>query len=182
VKWRKIHELSPWDERGIFRLREGEKMRGNHSGEEWQRILADHRLPPPAPAVRVSITAEAIELFPDVAVGQLELGAIAAGLAHWVISNARDVYDPLLPFRLFSLIGRDAFTKPNSWRRRLYAVPVVLRGSDQVYQLGWEGLCTALAADLSRAYSVAEIARLGDRAILATLSGPEAHDFRIANR
>jgi hypothetical protein len=182
LKWRKIHELTPWDERGIFRSREAEKMRGNHSGEEWQRIFADHRLPPPAPAVTVSLTAEAIELFPDTAAGQLELGAISAGLVHWVISNARDVYDPLLPFRLFPLIGGDAFTKPNSWRRRRYAIPLALNRRDQRYQLGWDRLHSSLAADLSRTYSVGEIARLGDRAIVATLSGQEAHDFMMANR
>ena len=182
MKWRKLHEFFHWDERQIFRSLEGLKLGGMHSDEEWARIFAAHRLPPDPPLVRVQLGDSAIALQPTESAGQLELGAIASGLSDWQISNARDVIDPQLPFRLWPVLGREAFTKLNSWRHRLYDVPMILGREDQRYVAGWDGFHAALSADPDRSYSVAELSKIGEKAIAATLTDKEAHDFWMARR
>jgi hypothetical protein len=182
LKWKKLHEFLVWDERQIFRFLEGTKLRGPHSDEEWDRIFAAHRLPPGPPPVRVRLGDSAIALQPTESAGQLELGAIALGLSDWRVSNARDLFDPRLPFRLLPALGGDAFTKPNSWRRRIYEVPILLRRDDQRYPAGWDGFRAALSADPDRTYSVGDLSKIGEKAIAATLTGMELHDFWMARR
>jgi hypothetical protein len=157
-------------------------MGGTHSDEEWDRIFAAHRSPPGPPPVRVRLDESAIALQPTESAGQLELGAIASGRSDWRISNARDAIDPRLPFRLWPALGRDAFTKPNSWRHRTYEVPMLLRRDDQPYVRGWDGFHAALSVDPDRSYSVAELSKIGEKAIAATLTGKEANDFWMARR
>jgi hypothetical protein len=182
LRWKKLHELFVWDERQIFSFLEGAKMAGTHSDEEWGRILAAHRSPPGPPPVRVSLGDSAIALQPTESAGQLELGAIALRMSDWRISNARDVIDPGLPFRLRPALGVEAFTKLNSWRRRIYEAPMLLRRDDQRYVGGWDGFRAALSADPDRIYSVGELSRIGEMAIAATLTVKEANDFWMARR
>ncbi len=183
---RKLHELIPWDERQIFRMQQGRAMRGKHSSDEWRSILANHRAAPPAPAVTIALTDDRILIDSLGEAGQLELGAIASGLTHLKVTNPIDRFDPLLPFRLYPLIGTDAFTRRNSWRRRVWRRPMEIARAGQSYPLGWDGLRATLAESLDqgrgRSYQVAEIARIAQAAIGATLEGQAAQDFWRANR
>lgn len=182
MKLRKFHELLRWDERQIFMSLQGVKMRGTHSDEEWAAILADVQSPPKPPAVRVQLGNTTIAVDPVGGATQLELGVIAYGLGDWRISNARDVIDTRLPFRLRPVLGWDAFTTANSWRRRIYERPLLLGREDQRYAAGWDGFHAALSVDAGRIYSVAELSKIGEEAIAATLSGKEAQDFWMARR
>jgi hypothetical protein len=182
VRFRAFHELFRWDERQIFISLEGLKMRGNHPDEAWGPILASLKPHPVAPPVWVRLSDSAIALQPAKSADQLELGAIVFGLPDWRISNQRDVIDPTLPFRLRPVLGRDAFTKANSWRRRVYEVPLIIRRDDQRYVAGWDGFHAALAEDPDRRYEVGELRSLGEKAVGATLAGKEAQDFWLARR
>lgn len=179
---RKFHELTPWDERQIFRLQEGRKMRGNHSPEQWQDIFARHRPAPAAPDVTVEVTQDAVLLHPSHASGQLERGAVAAGIGQFRVTNARDHFDPRLPFRLYPLIGMDAFTKANSWRHRYWRVPMEVAREGQRYGNGWDIWRQKIAEGGARHYTVAELANMAISAVGATLTGQDASDFWRANR
>lgn len=182
MKWRKLHELWAWDERRIFRARQAARMGTGHAPEEWRRVLAAQASPPGAPPMRVRVSDETIELHPLGRAGQLELGAIAEALGDWRISNARDITDPSLPFRLLPMLGADAFTRRNSWRRRTYRVPMILRAQGQPHPRAWAGLRDALGADLERTYSASEVDAIGARAIGLTLAGEEASRYWMGRR
>jgi hypothetical protein len=182
MKWRALHELTPWDERTIFRLREGRKMGGTHAEQDWSRILSEFRSPPPPPTVTIEIGADALLLHPVGPATQLELGAIAASLPNLRVTNARDTFDPRLPFELWPLIGSDAFTKSNSWRRRLWQVPLEFARDGQPYPRGFEGLCASLAEEAEQPWQVGDIGTRARDAIAATLAGDEATEFWRTNR
>ncbi len=182
MKWRKFHELSHWDERLIARLDQGAKMRGHHSPEEWQRIFANHKSLPAAPPINVTLSDDTVYLHPLEQVGQLELGAIAEGLQLFHVTNGRNSFDPRLPFRLYPLIGWDAFTKGNSWCRRVWRAVMEVAREGQRYQDGWGVWRATLAQEPGRSYSVGELASIAQSAIGGTLSGQEAKDFWRAMR
>lgn len=182
MRFRKLHELTPWTERTIQRLREGRKLQGNHSSEDWQRLFKQFQRAPDPPLFRVALSPDSIVLDPAGPAGQLELGVAVARLSNLRISNAKDSFDPRLPFRLMSLIGADAFTRAHSWWRRTYPQRLVIARADQRYPEGWDELCRLLAEDPDRDYSVRELADLSRRAIGVTLDPAEAARFWAANR
>lgn len=182
MRWRKLHELSRWDERLIARLGEAAKMRGQHSPEEWQRIFADRRSLPAAPPISVTFADNIVCLHPLEQVGQLELGAIAEGLQLFHVTNGRDSFDPRLPFRLYPLIGGDAFTKGNSWWFRVWRAPMEVARKRQRYPDGWDVWRAALADAPDRSYTVGELASIAQSAIGGTLTGQDADDFWRARR
>lgn len=177
MNWRKLHELTPWDERQIFRLAQGSAMRGATSSQDWSRVLSAHKAAPPAPPVTVELARDAVLLRPVAAASQLELGAIAAGIGHFRITNAHDGFDPRLPFRLWPMIGADAFTKSNSWR-----VPMAVARAGQRHRDGWDRWRAMLAAAPEGAHAVSDLSAMAAQAIGATLTGQEAADFWRANR
>lgn len=157
-------------------------MRGQHSPDEWQRIFADRRSLPGPPSIHVTLSSDSILLHPTGPAGQLALGAIAEGLQLFQVTNARDSFDPRLPFRLYPLIGWGAFTKSNSWWRRVWQAPLAIARDQQHYKEGWDVWRATLADEVDRTYSVAELASIAQSAIGGTLTGQAANDFWRAMR
>lgn len=182
VRWRKFHELTPWDAYMLFRMRNAALLRGRGADVDWQARFARFRPAPVPPLVRAEVVGDTIVLFPQGKPSQLQLGVLVAGLTHLRVTNPHERLDPLMPWRLWRLIGTDAFTRPNSWRVRHWRVPLELGRGGQPYAAGWPALAAALASSPRRLFTAAEIAHEAAKAIAATLTGAAAEDFWRANR
>jgi len=121
-------------------------------------------------------------VHPDGPDGQLELGAIAAGIGHFRITNSRDGFDLRLPFRLYPLIGKDAFTKSNSWRRRVWQAPLEIAREGQRRQDAWDIWYDELSKRSVRSYAVSELNAIATSAVTSTMTFTERMEFMRANR
>lgn len=121
-------------------------------------------------------------IYPEGPDGQLELGAIAAGLGHFKVTNSQDSFDPRLPFRLYPLIGRDAFTKPNSWRRRTWQIPMEVAREGQHRHDAWDIWYDELSKRQARSYAVSELNAIAASAVTSTMTFAERMEFLRANR
>ena len=160
----------------VFRLREARKLRGPHPD------LSAHRSAPGPVPFAVTLMPGCIVLTPTERADQLQLSAIVAGLSTLRVTNGIDRIDPKLPIELLPLIGRQAITRGNSWRRRIWPVPLEIAREGQRYPEGWDGMCALLAEDARPVWQVGEFNALATRAVAATLTEAEAMDFWRANR
>lgn len=178
MRWYKIHELTPWSEAAILRHRQALPIAGpNPDLDRWRQLLPD------APEILIEPGRSALAVMPvtDREPDQVMLGVVARGLP-WQVSNALHRLNPILPFRLAPLIGRDAFTKPNSWYLLTYQYPLVFERRDQRYEAGFDAMLEDVAQMPTRQLTVGALRDMSVKAIGRTLSGKEAHEFWMGYR
>lgn len=175
-----IHAQWPWSDYRLAQVQNGQRIKNSpkdRSNWEASRVT---------PAFSVAVHEDSVELHVDRGAEpeQIGLGAVAAAVERfWKIDNARTIISFGQAKMLTQLLGWRSALYRNSWKKRIYSNPLLIKRSTQRYQAGFDSLCRLLGVGGSaHPLTSSDFYGMSIRAIGPTLEPAEARRFYEATR